>query len=171
MREATTMANKLPIPKHLSKKEWTSHKGIIAKILTASRKTGITEALEDFEKYYNFKFGWGVTGDSEVQGYAKWALSQKPSEKDMGIAHLKLGLKEIRGSFLGDAKTKLDKIKNLATTKATEFKANKLIPSSSRVYLEEMAKTSGTFHDQLKKALADSETKIKAALVKAGVKV
>jgi hypothetical protein len=162
------MGDKLPIPKHLRAKEWNSHKGIIAKLVKSTRKTGITEALTDFQEYYNFKFGWGLTGDSEIAGNLR--MAQSPSMKEIGIKQLKMGLKDIGGQFLPTCKRKLEAIKNLATTKAAEFKNSSVIPRSSRVYLEDMAKETDKFYEQLKRSLDDSAEKIKAALSKAGVK-
>jgi len=86
------------------------------------------------------------------------------------VDHLQRGLKEIHGPFLGECKTKLDKIKDLATRKAAEFKNSSLIPRSSRLFLEDMAKETDLIHTRLKRSLEDSEGKIKAALEKLGVK-
>lgn len=160
------MGNKLDIPKHLKSKEWNSHKGIIAKMTKSTKKTGITEVLKAFEDYYNFKGAWGLWGDSEVAGYAKWAIDPNPSTSKSGVQHLKNG-KDSIDKFLKGLKDKLDAVKNLATTKAVEFKKATLIPSSSRVYLEDMAKAAVSFANAVTLSVKDSEKKIDLALSKA----
>jgi hypothetical protein len=157
-----------PIPKHLDHKEWNSHKGIIAKLVKSTRKTGITEALKALEEHYNFQGSWGYWGDSEIAGNARWALSTDKGEKELGLKQLQLGLDAIP-KFLQGCKTKLDAIKDLAKKAAPEFKKSKLIPSSSTAFLDDMVKACDTFYNKVKTNLDAVERKIKEARKKAGI--
>jgi len=171
-RETFVMGRKFhndePIVKHLDHKEWNSHKGIIAKLVKSTRKTGITEALKAFEDYYNFKGSCGYWGDSEIAGNLRWALSADKSEKELGLKQLQLGLDAIP-KFLQGCKTKLEVIKDLAKKAAPEFKKSKLIPSSSTAFLDDMVKASDTFYNKVKTNLEAIEKKIKEARKKAGI--
>ena len=158
--QSCPMADKLPIPKQLQVKEWNSHKGVIAKLVKSTRKTGVSEALKDFYDYYNFKGAWGYWGDSEIAGNVR--MGQDPKMGDVGPRQLQLGLDAIP-EFLTGCKAKLLAVKTAATKAAAEFKKSKIIPSSSRVYLENMAKVSESFYNDVKKSLDDSIKKIKAA--------
>ncbi len=164
------MGDKLKVPPTLDYRQWDKQKGIIAKVV--KKKTGITEALKDFEHVYNFEFGWGLTGNSEVAGYAK-AAKDDAQHKDTWVNHLERGLDECKGkeTFLGKLQTKLNVVKGLADKNAAEFKKSSVIPSSSRVYLENMSKACVAFVPAVRKELVDSEKRILAGLQAAGVKV
>jgi hypothetical protein len=162
------MGEKLAIPKHLKAKEWASHKGIIAKLVKSTQKTGITEALKALEEHYNFKGSWGYWGDEEIGGNVRMACN--PTTKSIGVKQLQLGLDSMP-KFLSDLKVKLDAVSALAKKKAEEFKKIKLIPSSSRAYLEDMARATEIFYGDVAKSLADSKQKIQAFQAKLGTKV
>jgi hypothetical protein len=71
---------------------------------------------------------------------------------------------------LSKVQAKLDAVKKVADRSAIEFKKSALIPSSSRVFLENTSKACGTFVGQVRAQIADSEKKIAEELKKAGVK-
>jgi hypothetical protein len=155
------MGDQLAIPKHLKAKEWDSHKGIIAKLVKDTRETGITKALKAFEDYYKFQGYWGLWGDSEIEGNLRLG--------DAGVRQLQTGL-DTMAPFLSGLQPKLELVRTLAAAAALKFKQSKVIPSSSREYLEEMARKADTFYDQVKRNLEDSERKIKETQKKARAK-
>ena len=158
------MGRKLSIPTHLSPVEWDKHKTIFGKI--AKKETGITAALRTFIDTYT-RWGWGRIDDSSLVNYFR-ALQKDPEN----YAELLNGLQSCRNceEYLARVQQKLNIVKTKAGDTAREFKANRLVPSSARQFLEGMAKACDTFVPAVRKEIADSERKIVAELTKAHVK-
>lgn len=157
------MGKRLAIPQYLDYRQWEKHKGIIAKIV--KRETGITKALQEFENaYLSGGFGWGLVDDSSLNNYIAHL-------DGISISSLESGLDRCKGkeAFLSKVQAKLNVVKRMADDNAKEFKENRAIPSSSRVFLENMSKACTTFVGEVRKQIEHSEKRISEALKKAGV--
>jgi hypothetical protein len=157
------MGKRLAIPQYLDYRQWEKHKSPILRIL--KKDPGITDALKGFETaYLSGGFGWGLVDDSSLNNYI--AHLNGPS-----ISSLEAGLdvcKE-KDSYLSKVQMKLAVVKKIADDSAREFKLNQMIPSSTRLFLENMSAACSTFVGQVRKQIEDSEKRISEALKKAGV--
>jgi hypothetical protein len=147
------MGMKLAIPICLQAKEWDRHKSIIGKII--KKKTGITEALKDFEKAYN-NFGWSYVDSDNV---SKWSLPKDEANLAEGMKYSRQGR-----DFCQLLQKKLAGIKKLAHDNFGLFKGNPLIPKTASAFLEKMWATCDTFHGDVYEQLLDSSLKIQKKL-------
>jgi hypothetical protein len=143
------MGKKLAIPNCLQAKEWDRHKGAIGKIFKG--KTGITEALKDFQKTYD-GFGWAFV-DSDV--VSKWSLPKNQKDLGEGMKWSQKGK-----DFCQLLQKKLMAIRELAHKNYSLFRGNPLIPKTAADFLEKMHTTCGTFDKEVYSQLLDSQLKI-----------
>jgi hypothetical protein len=121
----TAPVNELKYPKVLTNKDWQNKKGVIAKIVG---KTGIGEALNAANKAYN-KIDWNLYDVSQVIP-SQQTITYLTQFKKAAMANYKTAVEPTRAE--------LQKVVNLATKQAAEWKKNRLIPAGSVKQLQEI---------------------------------
>lgn len=143
------MGKKLAIPACLQAKEWDRQKTIVGKFF--KKKTGITEALKDFQKTYD-SYGWAFV-DSDI--VSKWTL---PKDR-LNLAQA-MKWSGQANDFCRLLDKKLASIKVLAHDNHGAFSGNPLIPKSAAEFLEKTWSMCDKFAANVHEQIQDSTLKI-----------
>jgi hypothetical protein len=147
-------------PIFLSSAEWKKHKGIIATLV--KKKTGITEALQKFEKMYFGWVGWHYLGrEALAKILTAFEKSHVPLEMVDVVNYHRQGK-----AFIDAVAYELGSVKKLADTYSKQFKDNKIVPSATRVFLEKMSVNCTTFPGQLRSTMNERTKFIQKTLDK-----
>jgi hypothetical protein len=137
-------------PAMLTDKDWQKHKGVIAKM---AGETGIGAQMDKTETAWK-KIAWAKFDAAKI-----WA-DMNPKKVEDYDKKLEEAKKE--HAKLDPVKKELWALRDLATKVTEGWKANKLIPKSSREHVEKIASTADSLALQLKDILGEFAT-VKAA--------